>query len=50
MVATDLPTLGRSVREAIGEPHGVRAIRTQLAITQYGEGSDWRTRAMAPAD
>ncbi|RPE42321.1 DNA-binding Lrp family transcriptional regulator [Streptomyces sp. Ag109_O5-1] len=50
VVATDLPTLGRSVREAIGALPGVRAVRTRLGITQYGEGSDWRTRALEPAD
>nr|WP_168515007.1 hypothetical protein [Streptomyces sp. S1D4-11]QIZ00429.1 hypothetical protein HEP87_49790 [Streptomyces sp. S1D4-11] len=28
----------------------VRSLHTRLAITRYGEGSDWRTRALEPAD
>ncbi|MFD8814650.1 Lrp/AsnC family transcriptional regulator [Streptomyces sp. NPDC059627] len=50
VVGADLPALGRSVHETIGGLDGVRTLRTRLAITQYGEGSDWRTRALAPAD
>ncbi|MFC9929164.1 Lrp/AsnC family transcriptional regulator [Streptomyces sp. NPDC127190] len=50
VAAPDLGTLGRAVREEIGGLRGVRTIRTLLGITQYGEGSDWRTRAMGPAD
>lgn len=50
VVATDLPALGRSVNETIGGLDGVRSLRTRLAITQYGAGSDWRTWALEPAD
>ena len=50
VVAADLPALGRSVHETIGVLDGVRDLRTRLAISQYGEGSDWRTRALEPAD
>ena len=49
VVATDLPALGRSVRESVGELRGVRTLRTRLAITQYGQGSDWRIGALEPA-
>ncbi|MGH1554142.1 Lrp/AsnC family transcriptional regulator [Streptomyces sp. L7] len=50
VVAADLPALGRSVHESIGRLDEVRGLRTRLAITQYGEGSDWRIRALEPAD
>ncbi|MFJ3669739.1 AsnC family transcriptional regulator [Streptomyces sp. NPDC090106] len=46
LLATDLPALGRAVREEIGGLRGVRAVRTAVGITQYGESSSWRTRAM----
>ncbi|MEU8825225.1 Lrp/AsnC family transcriptional regulator [Streptomyces sp. NPDC048636] len=48
VAATDLATLGRSVRETIGGLRGVRALRVSVGITHYSEGSQWRTRAMAP--
>ncbi|MEU5951136.1 AsnC family transcriptional regulator [Streptomyces sp. NPDC047525] len=49
VAATDLPTLGRAVHRTIGGLRGVRSTRTRLGITQYGEGSDWRIRALEPA-
>nr|WP_223183530.1 MULTISPECIES: Lrp/AsnC family transcriptional regulator [unclassified Streptomyces] len=41
--------LGRAVHHAIGGLDGVRSMRTQLGISLYGEGGDWRIRAMEPA-
>ncbi|MFE6914066.1 Lrp/AsnC family transcriptional regulator [Streptomyces rubiginosohelvolus] len=49
VAAADLPSLGRSVNRTIGAMRGVRATRTRLCITLYGEGGDWRMRAMEPA-
>ncbi|MFF0477753.1 Lrp/AsnC family transcriptional regulator [Streptomyces sp. NPDC004284] len=49
VAAADLPALGRSVSRAIGGMRGVRSTRTRLGITLYGEGGDWRMRAMEPA-
>jgi DNA-binding Lrp family transcriptional regulator len=48
VVATDLAGLGRSVHESIGTLRGVRAVRLNVGITHYSEGSQWRTRAIAP--
>ncbi|WP_329124348.1 Lrp/AsnC family transcriptional regulator [Streptomyces sp. NBC_01353] len=50
VAAPDLPTLGRSVHRIIGGLRGVRSTRTRLSITLYGEGRDWRMRAMEPAE
>ncbi|MEU6878721.1 Lrp/AsnC family transcriptional regulator [Streptomyces sp. NPDC046712] len=50
VAAPDLPTLGRSVHRVIGGLRGVRSTRTRLSITLYGEGRDWRMRAMEPAE
>ncbi|MDQ8704961.1 Lrp/AsnC family transcriptional regulator [Streptomyces sp. LHD-70] len=49
VAAADLPSLGRSVHGLIGDLDGVRSTRTRLGITLYGEGGDWRVRAMEPA-
>ncbi|SCF56743.1 Lrp/AsnC family transcriptional regulator [Streptomyces sp. Ncost-T10-10d] len=49
VAAADLPALGRAVHRDIGGLPGVRSTRTRLGITAYGEGSDWRIRAMEPA-
>ncbi|AJF69002.1 Lrp/AsnC family transcriptional regulator [Streptomyces vietnamensis] len=49
VAAADLPALGRSVNRTIGGMRGVRSTRTRLGITLYGEGGDWRMRAMEPA-
>ncbi|MFE7559192.1 Lrp/AsnC family transcriptional regulator [Kitasatospora sp. NPDC057500] len=49
VAAADLPALGRSVNRAIGGLRGVRSTRTRLGITLYGEGGDWRMRAMDPS-
>ncbi|WP_055530693.1 Lrp/AsnC family transcriptional regulator [Streptomyces alboniger] len=49
VAATDLPSLGRSVHGVIGGLPGVRSTRTRLGIRLYGEGGDWRIRAMEPA-
>ncbi|MEU9866058.1 Lrp/AsnC family transcriptional regulator [Streptomyces sp. NPDC047971] len=50
VAAPDLPALGRSVDRVIGGLPGVRSTRTRLSITLYGEGRDWRMRAMEPAE
>lgn len=50
VVSTDLPTLGRHVRRVIGELRGVRSTRTRLALRLFGEGGDWRMRALDPAE
>lgn len=47
--AADLSTLGRWVRDGIGGLRGIRSTRMRLGITLYGEGSDWRVRAIEPA-
>ncbi|MFQ6332099.1 Lrp/AsnC family transcriptional regulator [Nocardia sp. CWNU-33] len=49
VTAADLPTLGRWTRRGIGSLDGVRSTRTRVGITLYGEGGDWRIRAMEPA-
>lgn len=49
VAAPDLPSLGRAVHRGIGGLRGVRSTRTRLGITLYGEGRDWRMRAMNPA-
>ncbi|WP_254705638.1 Lrp/AsnC family transcriptional regulator [Streptomyces vilmorinianum] len=46
----DLPSLGRQIRGTIGGLRGVLSTRTRLGITLYGEGRDWRMRAMEPAE
>ncbi|KQX12540.1 AsnC family transcriptional regulator [Streptomyces sp. Root431] len=50
VAAPDLPALGRAVHRGIGGLRGVRSTRTRLGITLYGEGRDWRMRAMNPAE
>ncbi|MET9541192.1 Lrp/AsnC family transcriptional regulator [Streptomyces sp. NPDC006553] len=50
VAAPDLPSLGRAVHRGIGGLRGVRSTRTRLGITLYGEGRDWRMRAMNPAE
>ncbi|GEB62216.1 Lrp/AsnC family transcriptional regulator [Streptomyces gardneri] len=50
VAAPDLPSLGRAVHGGIGGLRGVRSTRTRLGITLYGEGRDWRMRAMNPAE
>ncbi|MFI1918324.1 Lrp/AsnC family transcriptional regulator [Nocardia sp. NPDC020380] len=47
--ATDLPTLGRWVRDGIGALRGVRAIRMRVGIDLYSEGGDWSMGAIPPA-
>ncbi|MFJ1791823.1 Lrp/AsnC family transcriptional regulator [Kitasatospora griseola] len=41
--------LGRAVHRAVGGLSGVRAMRMQMGVTLFGEGGDWRIRAMEPA-
>ncbi|MDR3082583.1 MAG: Lrp/AsnC family transcriptional regulator [Streptomyces sp.] len=41
--------LGRAVHRALGGLRGVRSMRMQLGVTLFGEGGDWRIRAMEPA-
>ncbi|MFF8381461.1 Lrp/AsnC family transcriptional regulator [Streptomyces sp. NPDC015661] len=50
VAAPGLPSLGRAVHGGIGALRGVRSTRTRLGITLYGEGRDWRMRAMNPAE
>ncbi|MEU6626151.1 Lrp/AsnC family transcriptional regulator [Streptomyces litmocidini] len=50
VAAPDLPSLGRAVHTGIGGLRGVRSTRTRLGMTLYGEGRDWRMRAMNPAE
>ncbi|MTE11855.1 AsnC family transcriptional regulator [Nocardia sp. CT2-14] len=47
--AADLPTLGRWVRDDIGGLRGIRSARMRVGITLFGEGGDWRMRALPPA-
>ncbi|MCZ0983109.1 Lrp/AsnC family transcriptional regulator [Streptomyces diastatochromogenes] len=47
--AAGLPSLGRAVNQHIGTLKGVRSARMRVGITLYGEGGDWRMRAMEPA-
>ncbi|MFI0975806.1 Lrp/AsnC family transcriptional regulator [Streptomyces sp. NPDC021093] len=49
VAAEDLPALGRAVHRHIGELPGVRGLRVGVGISLFGEGSDWRMRAMPPA-
>lgn len=49
VAATDLHSLGKAVHGTIGRLRGVRATHTRLGLTLFGEGSNWRTRAMGPA-
>ncbi|WP_455360297.1 Lrp/AsnC family transcriptional regulator [Streptomyces sp. SYSU K21746] len=49
VAATDLHSLGRAVHGTIGHLRGVRATNTRLGLTLFGEGSNWRTRALGPA-
>ncbi|MEU2236095.1 Lrp/AsnC family transcriptional regulator [Streptomyces vietnamensis] len=49
VAAGDLPGLGRAVHQVIGGMRGVRSARMRLGITLFGEGGDWRIRAMEPA-
>ncbi|MFI5808176.1 Lrp/AsnC family transcriptional regulator [Streptomyces sp. NPDC051561] len=49
VAAADVPGLGRAVHEVIGGLPGVRSARMRIGITLYGEGGDWRIRAMEPA-
>lgn len=49
VAAADLPGLGRAVHQVIGGMRGVRSARMRLGISLYGEGGDWRIRAMEPA-
>ena len=41
--------LGRAVHRSLGGLRGVRSVRMHLGITLFGEGGDWRIRAMEPA-
>ncbi|MFJ5832803.1 Lrp/AsnC family transcriptional regulator [Streptomyces sp. NPDC093089] len=50
VAAADLPSLGRAVHGTIGGLRGVRSTRTRVGITLYGEGRDWRMRAMNPVE
>ncbi|MFF2087233.1 Lrp/AsnC family transcriptional regulator [Nocardia sp. NPDC058176] len=47
--AADLTTLGRWVREGLGGLDGVESLRMRVGITLFGEGGDWRMRALPPA-
>ncbi|MFD4374843.1 Lrp/AsnC family transcriptional regulator [Streptomyces sp. NPDC058486] len=49
VAATDLYSLGKAVHGTIGRLRGVVATHTCLGLTLFGEGSNWRTRAMEPA-
>ncbi|MDJ0384834.1 Lrp/AsnC family transcriptional regulator [Streptomyces sp. G-G2] len=49
VAAVDPLMLSRSVHRVIGGLPGVRSLRIRLGITLYGEGGDWRIRAMEPA-
>ncbi|MGY0489473.1 Lrp/AsnC family transcriptional regulator [Streptomyces sp. WG-D5] len=48
VTAADLHSLGRAVHGTIGGLRGVRSTRTSLGLTVFGEGGDWRTRAIPP--
>lgn len=50
VAAPDLLTLGRWTQRQIGTLPGVRATRTQIGIRLFGDGGDWRTRALEPAE
>ncbi|WP_415950130.1 Lrp/AsnC family transcriptional regulator [Streptomyces sp. KLOTTS4A1] len=49
VAAADPLRLSRSVHRVIGGLPGVRSLRIRLGITLYGEGGDWRIRALEPA-
>ncbi|MEU9880881.1 Lrp/AsnC family transcriptional regulator [Streptomyces phaeochromogenes] len=49
VAAPDLHTLGTAVHGTIGALPGVHSTKTRLGITVFGEGSDWRTRAIDAA-
>ncbi|WP_329557981.1 Lrp/AsnC family transcriptional regulator [Streptomyces uncialis] len=49
VAAPDLHSLGTAVHGTIGGLPGVHSTRTRLGITVFGEGSDWRTRAIDSA-
>ncbi|MZD04870.1 AsnC family transcriptional regulator [Streptomyces sp. SID5785] len=48
--AVDLPGLRRALRDDVGTLPGVGEVRCRLTMTQYGEGGDWRMRALSNAD
>ncbi|MFD4259043.1 Lrp/AsnC family transcriptional regulator [Streptomyces sp. NPDC058534] len=49
VAAADLHSLGKAVHGTIGRLLGVRATHTRLGLTLFGEGSNWRTRAIPSA-
>lgn len=49
VAAADLPRLGEAVHRVIGGLPGVRSTRIRVAVTVFGEGADWRMRALEPA-
>ncbi|MFI5803670.1 Lrp/AsnC family transcriptional regulator [Streptomyces sp. NPDC051561] len=49
VAAPDLHALGSAVHGTIGALPGVHSTKTRLGITVFGEGSDWRTRAIDAA-
>ncbi|WP_432102199.1 Lrp/AsnC family transcriptional regulator [Streptomyces sp. bgisy091] len=48
--AADLPMLGRVLRDDVRALPGVTEARVRVTMTQYGEGGDWRMRALSKAD
>ncbi len=49
VAATDLHALGRAVHGTIGGLRGVRATHTRIGLTLFGEGGNWRARAIPSA-
>ncbi len=47
--AVDLPGLRRALRDDVSSLPGVREVRGRVTMTQYGEGGDWRMRALSNA-
>lgn len=48
--AVDMPALRRAVRDDVSTLPGVGETRVRLTMAQYGEGGDWRIRALPHAD
>ncbi|MCC9157056.1 Lrp/AsnC family transcriptional regulator [Streptomyces parvulus] len=48
--AFDLPGIRGVVRDDVSTLPGVEQARVRLAMTQYGEGGDWRMRALSNAE
>ncbi|WP_415947966.1 Lrp/AsnC family transcriptional regulator [Streptomyces sp. KLOTTS4A1] len=49
VAASDPADIGRAVDRRVGRLPGVHSLRLRLGVTLYGEGGDWRIRAMEPA-